>query len=84
MKKEDQEEGSRNREMWVGDRLRRYRHNNQGMESCIRAKQPICSVQWQRRRCGPDLITRGCLWQTEVEKGVARLYQKRLIQPSFV
>ena len=59
MKEKDQEEGSRDREMWVGDRLCRYRHNNQGMESCIRVKQPICSVQWQRRRCGPDLITKG-------------------------
>lgn len=29
------------------DRLRRYMHNNRGMESCIRAKQPICPVQWK-------------------------------------
>lgn len=38
-------------------------HNNRGMESCIRAKQPICLAQWERRCCGLDLITRGCLWQ---------------------
>lgn len=57
--------GSRDHEVRVGDRLRRYMHNNRGMESCIRAKQPICPAQWKRRRCGPDLITRGCLWQAK-------------------
>jgi len=29
-KEEDYEEGLRDREMWVGDRLRRYIHNNRG------------------------------------------------------
>lgn len=50
------------------------------MKSCIPAKQPICPVQWKRRRCGPDLITRDCLWQTEAEGWVA----KALSEASYI
>lgn len=52
--------------MWVGDRLLRYMHNIGGWSHVSRLNSPFARYNGSERRCGPDLITRGCLRQTEV------------------
>lgn len=81
----DREEGSRDREMWVGvidcagtcTITRGWSHVS-GLNS------PFARYNGSDVAVGPDLITRGCLWQTEARGRVMRLYQKRLIQPRLM